>query len=494
MTGLSEILEPAKSTLRRGHNDHVDAVREWARTKVKQPLRWPLPTKYFRKTSLDYLKFLVPTNQRVLALGCGTGETLASLEPSFGIGVDLDTFSLQLARSNYPWLHFLEGDMEEIGLLEQISRSGPFDIVLLEGSLGYVEDIQEFLIHLNKVCNDETRVVSLYYGYYWEPILRLAERLRLREHSFDTTWLRMSDVENFMDLGGFETIKREWRVLFPFRVFGLGNIVNRYLAPLPWIRRLGLCHYLVARKIPENSRADSSVSVIIPCRNERENIERVIERMPKLGLWMELIFVEGHSTDGTWEEIQKVQKAYPEMNISALQQTGEGKGDAVRMGFDNAKGDILMILDADLTVPPEDLDKFFEVVRSGKGECVNGSRLVYGMENQAMRFLNFVANHFFALVFTFLVNQRLTDTLCGTKVLSRKDYHRIREGRLYFGDFDPFGDFDLIFGASKLNLKIVEVPVRYVSRRYGSTQISRFRHGYLLIRMVLFAYRKLKAI
>tara|TARA_Y100001934_G_C12215495_1_gene708189 strand:- start:520 stop:1149 length:630 start_codon:yes stop_codon:yes gene_type:complete len=209
---------------------------------------------------------------------------------------------------------------------------------------------------------------------------------------------------------------------------------------------------------------------------------------------MEVIFVEGHSADGTWEEIQRVQEAFPEVNISAVQQKGEGKGDAVRMGFEFATGDVLMILDADLTVPPEDLEKFYEIVRSGKGEYVNGSRLIYGMEDQAMRFLNFLANHFFALVFTFLVNQRLTDTLCGTKVLSRHNYNRIEAGRNYFGTFDPFGDFDLIFGASKLNLKFVEVPVRYASRRYGSTQISRFRHGLLLLRMVLFAYRKLKAI
>ena len=494
MTHPTEIAEPQQSAPRKKHLDHVAAIREWARTKADRQPRWSLPNNFFRRSSEDYLKFLVPENQRILSLGCGAGDTMAGLNPAFGLGIDLDASALQIAQNKYPRLQFMEGDMEDADLMEQIAQNLPFDVVLLDGSLGYLDDIQMFLTRLQVVCNEDTRVVSVYYGYLWEPVLRLAEKLQLREPSLDTTWLRMGDVENFMTLGGFETIKKEWRVLLPFRMFGLGNLVNRYVAPLPWIRRLALSHYLVARKMPKYSLQELSVSVVIPCRNERGNIEPAIQRLPKLGSGTEIIFVEGHSTDGTWEEVKRVQKIYPGLDISILQQTGEGKGDAVRAGFDLAKGDILMILDADLTVPPEDLEKFVEIICSGKGEYVNGSRLIYGMEDQAMRFLNFLANHFFALVFTFLINQRLTDTLCGTKVLTRKNYQRIKAGRTYFGTFDPFGDFDLIFGASKLNLKFAEVPVRYASRRYGSTQISRFRHGLLLLRMVVFAYRKLKAI
>ena len=494
MTHPTEIAEPQQSAPRKKHLDHVAAIREWARTKAGRQSRWSLSNDFFRRSSEDYLKFLVPENQRILSLGCGAGDTMAGLNPAFGLGIDLDASALQIAQSKYPRLQFMEGDMEDADLIEQIAQNLPFDVVLLDGSLGYLDDIQTFLTRLQVVCNEDTRVVSVYYGYLWEPVLRLAEKLQLREPSLDTTWLRMGDVENFMTLGGFETIKKEWRVLLPFRMFGLGNLVNRYVAPLPWIRRLALSHYLVARKMPKYSLQELSVSVVIPCRNERGNIEPAIQRLPKLGSGTEIIFVEGHSTDGTWEEVKRVQKIYPGLDISILQQTGEGKGDAVRAGFDLAKGDILMILDADLTVPPEDLEKFVEIICSGKGEYVNGSRLIYGMEDQAMRFLNFLANHFFALVFTFLINQRLTDTLCGTKVLTRKNYQRIKAGRTYFGTFDPFGDFDLIFGASKLNLKFAEVPVRYASRRYGSTQISRFRHGLLLLRMVVFAYRKLKAI
>ena len=173
---------------------------------------------------------------------------------------------------------------------------------------------------------------------------------------------------------------------------------------------------------------------------------------------------------------------------------GKGKADAVFTAFDAATGDVLMILDADLTMPPEQLTKFWEAICSGKGEFVNGSRLVYQMEDEAMRFLNLIANKLFSMIFTWLLSQRFTDTLCGTKVLRRSDYVRLKAGRAYFGDFDPFGDFDLIFGASKLNLKVVEIPIRYANRTYGETQISRFRHGLMLLRMVLFAFRRIKAL
>ncbi|MFY7780532.1 MAG: glycosyltransferase family 2 protein, partial [Tagaea sp.] len=216
-------------------------------------------------------------------------------------------------------------------------------------------------------------------------------------------------------------------------------------------------------------------------------------RLPQFCERVEIVFVEGHSKDGTLEEMRRVQAAYPDRDIKVLVQDGKGKGDAVRKGFEAATGEVLMILDADLTVPPEQMPKFFRQIADGRGEFVNGTRLVYPMEDQAMRALNWIANHGFSIVFSWLLNQRFTDTLCGTKVLRKSHYERIAANRLYFGDFDPFGDYDLIFGAVKLNLKVVEVPIRYLARTYGETQISRFRHGWLLLRMVAFAWRKLKA-
>ena len=188
----------------------------------------------------------------------------------------------------------------------------------------------------------------------------------------------------------------------------------------------------------------------------------------------------------------RVKEAYPHKDIHVMKQSGKGKGNAVREAFDVANGDILMILDADLTTPPEDMVKFYNALAGNHGEFINGCRLVYPMEKQAMRFLNYLANKFFGWFFTYLLGQRLKDTLCGTKVLFRKDYELIKKNRGYFGEFDPFGDFDLLFGAAKLNLKMVEVIVRYRERKYGSTQISRFSHGWLLIKMSMFAARKMK--
>jgi glycosyltransferase involved in cell wall biosynthesis len=234
---------------------------------------------------------------------------------------------------------------------------------------------------------------------------------------------------------------------------------------------------------------------VIPARNESGNIENAITRLPKLGKNTEIIFIEGDSTDDTWDKIQEIQKKYSSTHdIKIGKQKGKGKADAVREGFRIATCDILMILDADLTMPPEDMPKFYEAMASGKGDFINGSRLVYPMESEAMRFLNLLGNRFFSLAFTWLLGQKFKDTLCGTKVIFRHDYHRLVKNQKYFGSFDPFGDFDLIFGAHKLNLKIVEIPIRYKERTYGSTNISRFKHGIILLRMCSFAARKIKFI
>ncbi|HNS91113.1 MAG TPA: glycosyltransferase family 2 protein, partial [Deltaproteobacteria bacterium] len=232
--------------------------------------------------------------------------------------------------------------------------------------------------------------------------------------------------------------------------------------------------------------------VVVPARNEEGNIEEIFRRTPEMGAGTELIFVEGGSGDDTCGAIERAMKAHPQRRSSFLRQTGTGKGDAVRLGFAHATGDILMILDADMTVPPEDLPRFYDAIVSGRGEFINGVRLVYPMEKQAMRYLNLVGNKFFSLAFSWLLGQPVKDTLCGTKVLSRENYERIAANRSYFGDFDPFGDFDLLFGAAKQNLKIVEMPVRYRQRLYGDTNIDRWRHGVILLRMVLFAMRRIK--
>ena len=437
------------------------------------------------------MRFLVRPGLRVLELGCGTGDLLGALEPSHGVGIDLSQNMIEVARRTFPRFQFMQGDVEDPDLLE--SLEGTFDVIILSDTIGYLDDCAQLLENLHRVCTRETRIVIAYYSWFWEPILKLGEIVGLKMPSVELNWLSTEDTMGFLQIADFEPVKREWRQMVPRRLFGLGTLINRFVGTLPLVRRLSLRNYLVARPLRNAALDSPSVTVLIPCRNEQGNIENAIRRLPRLSSDMEIMFVEGHSRDRTLDEIHRVIVAYPELDIKVLVQDGKGKGDAVRKGFANARGDILMILDADLTVPPEDLSKFYAAIARGKGEFINGSRLVYPMQDQAMRFLNFLANRTFSWLFTWLLNQRYTDTLCGTKVLTRKNYETLYANRSYFGEFDPFGDFDLIFGATKLNLKMVEIPIRYAAREYGETQISRFRHGWLLLKMVVFAYKKLKA-
>jgi len=289
-------------------------------------------------------------------------------------------------------------------------------------------------------------------------------------------------------------VKNDWRMLLPKQIPLISDITNRFIGPLPLVRRLCLCEYIVARPLGLGNKREYSTTILIPCKNEKGNIENAVKRLPAFGGHQEIIFVDGHSTDGTPDEIKRIIDAFTDKDIKYFVQDGIGKGDAVRKGFSEASGDILMILDADLTVPPEELTKFYRAIEEDHGEFINGCRLVYPMDKQAMRLLNYFGNKFFGLAFTWLLNQRIKDTLCGTKVISKFNYEQIAANRDYFGEFDPFGDFDLLFGASKLNLAIVELPIRYHAREYGETQISRFSHGLLLLRMCLFAARKLKLV
>ena len=470
------------------------ATRELADRLAYERERWIARNRYYYAEDYRYMRFLVPEGLRVIDLGCGTGGLLAALRPARGVGVDFSAKMIEIARRSHPELEFVVGDVEDAATIATLD--GSFDVIVVSDTIGAVDDCQEMLANLHALCHAGTRLIVAYYSRMWEPILRLGEAVGIKMPQTPQNWLSTEDICNLLALSDFEVIKREWRQLLPRRLFGLGTLINRYIAPFVIIRRACLRNYIVAR--PRSPQAAStprpSVTVLVPCRNELGNIEAMVRRTPRFCDDMEILFVEGHSQDGTLGEIQRVIAAYPEMDIKVLVQDGKGKGDAVRKGFAHARGDALMILDADLTVPPEMLPRFYEALASGRGEFINGTRLVYPMEKQAMRFLNHLANQAFSWLFSWLLNQRFTDTLCGTKVMSKWHYEQIAANRGYFGDFDPFGDFDLIFGAAKLNLKIAEIPIRYASRTYGETQISRFRHGWLLLRMVVFAFRKFKAL
>jgi SAM-dependent methyltransferase len=449
---------------------------------------WQKKGSYYYEDQQRYMRFLIPEGLRVLEIGCGLGDLLAAVKPSRGVGVDLSDVLVKEASRRHPSLEFRVADCESLDLDET------FDVIILADVMGHLLDVEAALRRLRHCCTQKTRIVIAYYNFLWEPLLRLTEWLRLKMPQQQQNWLSPSDIHNLLRLADYEVVKTERRLLLPKGIPVISAALNRFLAFMPGLNRLCLSHYIVARMRGPRSAVEYSTTIVIPCRNERGNIEAAIQRIPKFGRQQEIIFVDGHSTDGTPEEIERVRSAHRDKDIKFFVQDGKGKGDAVRKGFAHATGEILMILDADLTMPPEDLPKFYDAIASGKGEFINGSRLVYPMEQEAMRFLNLLGNKFFSMAFSWLLNQRIKDTLCGTKVLFRDDYHRIVANRHYFGEFDPFGDFDLLFGATKLNLKIVEVPIRYQDRTYGTTNIHRFAHGWLLLKMTIYGFFRLKAV
>lgn len=446
---------------------------------------WKRRNRFYQKVIEKQYAFIIPEGSVVLELGCSTGDLLNAVKPSKGIGVDFSKNALDIAQKKYPHLQFINANVLDFILDETV------DYVIVSDLLTSLWDVQAFFKRLQKYVTPNTKIIISTYNFIWEPILRLGEFLRLKAKQPHQNWLSVQDINNLLYLNDFEIIKNERKLLFPKYIPVFNAIVNKFLANLPLINKLNLIQFITARSVAQNSK-EHSVSIVVPARNEKGNIENAIKRTPKFGSHQEFIFIEGNSTDGTYEEILRVQQAYPEIDIKAMKQTGKGKGNATHEAFNAANCDILMILDADLTTPPEDMPKFYEALRDNKGEFINGCRLVYPMEKEAMRFLNLLGNKFFGWFFSFLLGQKLKDTLCGTKVLFKKDYEKIVANKSYFGDFDPFGDFDLLFGAAKLNLKITEIIVRYKDREYGSTQISRFSHGWLLIKMSLFAARKIK--
>lgn len=421
---------------------------------------------YFYSLLACYLKLYIRPNDKMLELDAVSDDLTAKFSNAVNIHSD-----------------------------ELTKESLNVDYIVLNGYLHYENDIQSYLEQLHERMLSDTRLIVTYYSAAWKPLLKLAAFLRLRRKTPESNWLAHEDIANLLHVANFESIKLEQKILLPIYIPIISNLFNRYLAPLPFFRLFTMVNILVARPIISTTTFPDkpSVSVVVAARNEAGHIDSILQRLPQMGLDDELIFVEGGSSDDTWQKIQEAQIKYTgKINIQIAQQEGKGKGDAVRKGFSLATKDILMILDADMTVPPEDLPKFYRAIVADKGEFINGSRLVYPMEKKAMRFFNLLGNKFFALAFSFVLGQRFKDTLCGTKVISRKNYEKLVAHRSYFGDFDPFGDFDLIFGAARMGLKIVEIPIVYQERTYGDTNISRWRHGVLLLRMVIFASRRFK--
>lgn len=469
------------------HTYQTARIQHWNAVARKLD-RWRSHGEFYQRQLVHHYRFLIPPGQRVLEVGCGLGDLLAAVQPAYGVGVDFSAEMLQRAAQRHPDLHFIQADGHFLPFQQ------PFDIIILSDLVNDVWDVQGIFDNLRRISHPHTRLIMNTYSQFWEPMLKLVQRLGLSKPNLEQNWLTREDIDNLLLLTDFESIKHHQEVLLPLPIPLLAGLANRYLAKLWPFSRLALTNFITAHPTPKTSPVapKPSVSVIIPARNEAGNISGLMERVPEMGSFTELVFVEGHSSDNTFAAIQEAIVQAPQRRCKLFQQTGKGKGDAVRLGFDQAEGDILMILDADMTVPPEDLPRFYQALAQHKGEFINGVRLVYPIEDQAMRFINLLGNKFFSQAFSWLLGQPLKDTLCGTKVLWKTDYHLIAANRDYFGQFDPFGDFDLLFGAAKLNLKIVDLPIRYRSRSYGSTNIDRWRHGWLLLKMVFFAARRIK--
>lgn len=439
---------------------------------------------YHRQLARHY-QALVPKGQRVLELGCGDGSLLAALQPALGVGVDFSHTALQAARRQHPQLHWVQADVHSLPL------HGSFDVIILSDLLNDVWDVQLLLERLRAVCHSRTRVIINSYSRLWQWPLSLAELLGLKKRALTQNWFTTEDAVNLLGLASYEPVKLSREILLPANIPLLSDFMNSFVVKLPFFSLFALTNFIVARPLEVGPRLGAStppsVSVIIPARNEAGNIADIFARVPALGSHTELIFVEGHSKDDTYAVIEQEIKKHPHITAQLLKQTGIGKANASWQGFAAASNDVLMILDSDLSVPPEDLQRFYDAIASNKGEFINGTRLVYPMEQNAMRTANLIGNKAFSLIFSWLLGQTVKDTLCGTKVLYRKDFELLKQEYTLFSKVDPFGDFDLLFGATKLNLRIVDLPIRYRERVYGQTNIQRWRHGVMLLRITIAA-------
>jgi SAM-dependent methyltransferase len=464
---------------------HRERLVEFFDAFAPQAERWRRRNRTYHRLIQSIHRFIVPSGASVLEVGSGDGTLLAALEASRGVGIDASPAMVQLAQERHPQFEF------RVSTGERMVIDETFDYVVLSDLVPYAYDLVRLFRNVKAASHPRTRVIVHSYSQLWRPVIRTAELLGLKQPKPILNWVAAEDAANALDLAGFDVVTSFRRILFPKKIPVLTAFLNGVVANLWPFSYLCLTWWVVARPRPALAAAPS-VSVVVPCRNERGNIASIVERVPNLAAETEIVFVEGGSSDGTREEIERQIALHPQRELSLLVQTGTGKADAVRLGFDRARHELLLILDGDLSIDPETLPTFYDALAEGRADFVNGSRLVYAMESGAMQFLNMVGNKVFSMIFTWILGQHVKDTLCGTKGLRAADYRLIRERRADFGLLDPFGDFDLLLGAARLGLKIVDVPVRYRARTYGSTNISRFSHGWLLVRMSAFGFRAFK--
>jgi hypothetical protein len=484
------IAEPEIRAPERWGPDALDEVRD-ARRRHQENLapsrnEWIRSNRYFYDRLKRALQFIVEPHKRVLELRCETGHLLASVLPSYGVGVEISDVMVDLASREHPDLRFVKSDPENIELHET------FDYVLFNHIFDTV-DILRALERIRRHCASHTQLIIINYNYLWQPILELASKTRLRSRFVEPNWVTENDIRGFLKLAGFRPVRKHRFMLLPKSVPLLSAAVNEFFARLPGIRRLCMMQIMVARPFNEPKHdVDLTVSVVVPCRNEVGNIRHAVERIPQMGKHTEILFCDDKSTDGTPDEVRRMRALFPDKDSRLVEGPGICKAENVWTGFRAASGDVLMILDADLTVMPEELPMFLRALATSRGDFINGSRLVYPMPDLAMKFANMIGNKFFGLVFSFLLDQRIKDTLCGTKVLWRKDWLRMEPHLGSWGMKDLWGDYELLFGASKLHLEIIEVPVHYQERIHGVTKMTKvFSNGLRMLRICWHAWHRL---
>ena len=454
---------------------------------------WIKRNRYYYELLSRLLRFLVEPNKKVLSVGCGTAYHLAAVTPKEGKAIDICLEMVDIARQRNPSFEFAVAFPDKEEFRKVFEPSEKFDYILFN-NIGDTVDVLQALRNLKPLCLRRTRLLVETYNHLWEPLVTFAERAGMKVSRTEQNWLSTADIRNLMKLAGFEALETHRIVILPKYVPLLSAFLNRFCARLPLLKRLCMTQVVIGRLLPPPvPKEELSVSVIVPCKNEKGNVEDAARRIPQLGRQTEIIFCDDQSTDGTAEEVLRVQSLYRDKDIRLERGPGICKSRNVWTGFDAATGDILMILDADLTTIPEELPYFVDVIASGQAEFVNGSRLVYPVPKGAMTTANMLGNKFFSVAFTYLLGQHVKDTLCGTKVLWRSDWERIKPMLGSWGIKDRWGDYELLFGAAKLNLKILDLPVHYQERIYGSTKMTRvLRNGLIMLKMCWHGFVKLK--
>jgi len=441
---------------------------------------WLRRNEFYHRCVQSLYKSVIPAGSSVLEVGCASGELLQSVKPSCGVGIDISENMVSLARQKYPDLTFISADIDTLPPGELNMK---FDRIILSNLVDYLSDIVGTLARVKEFINDYGLIILTTENPLWQPLMKLGSKLKLRMPDCPRNYVMLRDLKNIAELADFEVIKMGFEFLVPLRIPFLSSAINSIVAEIPFLRKMCLLQYIVMRH--RKRRQPLSCSVIIPCHNEADNIAECIQSVPPMGTFTEIIVVDDGSTDDTKLKVEAIMKNDGRVRLISHEQR-RGKGYAVRSGGEAAQADVIMILDADMSVPPEELPRFFEPIQAGRADFVNGTRMIYPMKGQAMRTLNYLGNKFFSLILSWLMEQHISDTLCGTKACLKKDYLKIRMGRC------AWGDFDLLFGIARLRKKIVEMPVHYQERVAGKSKMRVLKHGLLLMRMCFVGLYELK--